>query len=145
MAKKKIQLKLQYLVKTNSWSTSRIFIWTLLLFNIYIKHLFYLSELTDVCNYADDTTFHASDSDLGDLIRRLEHNSALAIELFESSSMKFLLSGHKHEVMFAKVGHSKLWESCALKVLGIIIDWKLKFDEYILTQCKKAGRKLKAL
>ena len=59
--------------------------------------------------------------------------------------MKFLLSGHKHEVMFAKVGHSKLWESCALKVLGIIIDWKLKFDEYILTQCKKAGRKLKAL
>ena len=31
------------------------------------------------------------------------------------------------------------------KLLGIIIDRNLKFDEYILTQCKKAGRKIKAL
>ena len=33
-----------------------------LLFNIYINELFYLTELTDVCNYFDDTTFHAWDS-----------------------------------------------------------------------------------
>ena len=57
----------------------------------------------------------------------------------------FLLSGHKHEVMFAKIGHSKIWENCTQKLLGIIIDRNLKFDEYILTQCKKAGRKIKAL
>ena len=57
----------------------------------------------------------------------------------------FLLSGHKHEVMFAKIGQSKIWESRTQKLLGIIIDRKLKFDEYILTQCKKAGRKIKAL
>ena len=57
----------------------------------------------------------------------------------------FLLSGHKHEVMFAKIGHSKNWENCTQKLLGIIIDRNLKFDEYILTQCKKAGRKIKAL
>ena len=53
----------------------------------------------------------------------------------------FLLSGHKHEVMFAKIGHSKIWENCRQKLLRIIIDRNLKFDEYILTQCKKAGRK----
>ena len=123
-----------------------------LLFNIYINDLFYLTELTDVCNYADDTTFHACDSNLDDLIRRLEHDSVLAIEWFESNYMKlnqdkchFLLSGHKHEVMFAKIGHSKIWENCTQKLLGIIIDRNLKFDEYILTQCKKAGRKIKAL
>ena len=39
-----------------------------LLFNICINDLFYLTELTDVCNYADDTTFHAWDSNLGDLL-----------------------------------------------------------------------------
>ena len=85
-------------------------------------------------------------------IRRLEHDSALAIEWFESNYMKlnqdkchFLLSGHKHKVMFAKIGHSKIWENCTQKLLGIIIDRNLKFDEYILTQCKKAGRKIKAL
>ena len=59
-----------------------------LLINIYINDLFYLTELTDVCNYADDTTFHACDSNLDDLIRRLEHDSVLAIEWFESHYMK---------------------------------------------------------
>ena len=85
-----------------------------------------------------------------DLIRRLENDSILGIERFGSNDMKlnedkchFLLSGHKHEVMFAKIGHWKIWESCARKLLRIIIDRNLKFDEYILTQCKKVVRKLK--
>ena len=94
-----------------------------LLFNIYINDLFYLTELRDVYNYADDTTFHACDSNLEDLIKRLEHDSILAIEWFESNYMKlnqdkyhFLLSGHKHEVS-EKIGHSKIWESYAQNLL----------------------------
>ena len=35
-----------------------------LVFDIYINDLFYVIELTDVCNYADDATFHAYDSSL---------------------------------------------------------------------------------
>ena len=50
------------------------------LFNIYINDLFFLTEYTNVCNYADDTTFHASDMDLESFVRRLEHDSMLAIE-----------------------------------------------------------------
>ena len=80
----------------------------LLLFNIYINDLFYLTELTDVCHYADDTTFHACDSNLDNPIRKLQHESILAIEWFESNYMKlnqgkchFLLYGHKREVVFA--------------------------------------------
>ena len=57
----------------------------------------------------------------------------------------FLISGGKHEVMFAKIGHSNIWESCAQKLLGIIIDSNLKFLEYILTQFKKTGKKIKSL
>ena len=57
----------------------------------------------------------------------------------------FLLSSHKHEVMFAKIGHWKKLESCAQKLLGNITDQNLKFDEYILTQCKNTRKKLKAL
>ena len=75
-----------------------------LLFSIYRNGLFYLTELTDVCNYADDTTFHACGSSLEDLIKRLKRDSVLAIEWFGSHYMKlnqdkchFLLSGHKHE------------------------------------------------
>ena len=51
-----------------------------LLFNIYLNDLFFLSEFTDLCNFADDTTFYACDMDLNSLIKRLEHDSFLAIE-----------------------------------------------------------------
>ena len=34
---------------------------------------------TEVCNIADDATFHGSDKDLSSLIKRLEHDSLLAI------------------------------------------------------------------
>ena len=59
-----------------------------LLFNIYLNGLFYLAESTNVCNFADDTTFYAGDNDLNSLINRLEHDSYLAIEWFENNSMK---------------------------------------------------------
>ena len=48
-----------------------------LLFNIYINDLFYITELTDVCNFADNTTFYACYSSLEDLVNRLEHDTNL--------------------------------------------------------------------
>ena len=51
-----------------------------LLFNIYINNLPYLTEMTDVCNYADNITFHTCHLDLKSLITRLEHDTTLAIE-----------------------------------------------------------------
>ena len=123
-----------------------------LLFNIYINELFYITEMTNVCNYADDTTFHACDSDLESLIQRLEHDSMLATEWFESNYIKLngdkchlLLSGYKHEVMWANIDQSQIWESKEQTLLDVIIDRDRKFDEYILIQCKKTGRKLCAL
>ena len=38
-----------------------------------------MTELTDVCNFADDTTFHTCNSSLEDLVNRLEHDADLAI------------------------------------------------------------------
>ena len=66
-----------------------------LLFNIYINDLFFLTESTSVCNYADYTTFHACDMDLENFVRRLN----------------LLLSGHKHEMIWANIGQTKIWES----------------------------------
>ena len=73
----------------------------------------------------------------------------LAIEWFESNYMKLnnnkchlLLPGYKHEVMWANIGQSQIWESMEQKLLGVIIDRDMRFDEYILIQWKKAGRKL---
>ena len=44
-----------------------------------LNDLFYLSDFTEVCNYADDTTFHACDNDLNNLIKSLEHDAFLTI------------------------------------------------------------------
>ena len=40
--------------------------------------------MTNVCNYTDNTTLHACNSDLESLIQKLEHDSMLATEWFES-------------------------------------------------------------
>ena len=71
----------------------------------------FLPEYTDVCNFADGSTFHACDKDIHFLINRLERDSLLAIEWFENNSMKLdqdkwhlIVSGHKYEKVFASAG-----------------------------------------
>ena len=56
-----------------------------------------------------------------------------------------LISEHKHELSWANIRRSKIWESEKQKLLGIVIDRNLRFDEYILSQWKKTGRKLNVL
>ena len=82
-----------------------------LLFNIYLNDLFFLSGFTDLCNFADDTTFYACDS----LIKRLDHDSFLAIKWFENNNMKLnqdkwhlLVSGYKNENVWANIGNEKI-------------------------------------
>ena len=106
-----------------------------LLFNIYLNDLFYLTECTNMCNYADDTSFHACDSYLKDLITRLEHDSLLVIEWFQGNYMKLnqekchlLISGHKHELLWENIGRSKVWENEKQKLHGTVIDRDLRFD-----------------
>ena len=57
----------------------------------------------------------------------------------------FLFSEHKYETLFVAVGETKIWESKQQKVLDILIIRDLKFDEYALSQCENAGKKLTAL
>ena len=123
-----------------------------LLFNIYINDVLFLTENTNVCNYADDTTFYACDSDLHNLISRLEHDSVLAIEWFECNYMKLnmdkchlLIPEQKYESVWAYIDSCKIWKSNDQKHLGVNIDLNLKFYHYILKQSKKASRKLSAL
>ena len=123
-----------------------------LLFNIYINNLFWFNEHTEVCNYADDTTLYACDKNLNNVLLKLEHDSLLAIEWYESNYMKLnknkchlLLSGKKYEHIFANVGKEQIWESSSEKLLGVIINNSLNFRQHIENICKKANRKLTAL
>ena len=123
-----------------------------LLFNIYINDLFFIIENTDICNYADDTGLHVCDYELSSMLPSLEHDTALAIEWFESNYMKLntgkchlLLSGHKFENIWINVGNTKVWERNSETILGIQIERNLKFDKHVMELCKRAGKKLSAL
>ena len=123
-----------------------------LLFNIYLNDLFWVINSTDACNYADDTTIYACDQNLETVLNRLEHDTLISIEWFDSNYMKLnsdkchlLISGFKHQHHWIKAGDSKVWESSHEKLLGINIDSMLSFDLHVSDICKKASRKLSAL
>ena len=67
---------------------SRIRPWTSSI-NIYLNNFFFLSDFTDMCDFVDDTTFYTCNMDFNSLTKRLEHDSFLAIEWFESNNVKF--------------------------------------------------------
>ena len=109
-----------------------------LLFNFYLNDLFHPAESTEVCNFADVTTFFDCDKDLKTLISSLEHDSHLAIEWFESNCVKLnqdkchlLVSGCKQENIWARIGEVKIWESSKQKLLRVVIDRDLSFNECV--------------
>ena len=85
------------------------------LLSIYLNHLFFLSEFTGVCNFADGMTFYACDKDLNSLIKRLEHDSFLAIEWLENNNIKLNhdkchlpISGYKNENVWAHISNKEI-------------------------------------
>ena len=73
-----------------------------LLFNIFINDIFFLANDTEVCNYADDTTIFACDSDVNNVQYKLEADASLFSKWFVDNHMKlndakchFMLFGTK--------------------------------------------------
>ena len=99
-----------------------------ILFNIFLNDLFFVLKDTDACNFADDTSPHACDINLDELLMHSEHESALAECWFESNCMKLntdkcylIISGNKHESFWADIGNDRIWESNYVNLLGINI------------------------
>ena len=123
-----------------------------ILFNIFLNDLLFILNNTEICNFADDTTPHACDTNPDELLMRLEHATALTVCWFESNYMKLntdtyhlIISGNKHESLWTDIGNDKIWESNNVKLLGVNIDRDLKFNWHMLNICSKANRKLTIL
>ena len=67
--------------------SSKICPWSLL-FNIILNDLFYRTESTEVCSFANDNTFFSCEKDLNSLIKGLQNDSLLAIEWFQNNNLK---------------------------------------------------------
>ena len=61
------------------------------------------------------------------------------------SKCHLVISGHKRESVWPKIGETKIWESNKQKLLCVVIDRNLNCDEYVFDLCKKACRKLSIL
>ena len=97
-----------------------------MLFSIYIDDIFFAWNEIDICNFADDTTPYACNSNLKSVLEKLEHNSELAFTWFKINYMKLntdkchlLISGNENEYIWAKLDQDIIWASNDLEVLEL--------------------------
>ena len=86
------------------------------------------------------------------MLTDVEHDSTILLEWFRDNFMTLnadkchlLFSGHRHEQMFASLSDETIWEENAVKLLGILIDSNLTFNDHLKVICKKASQKLTAI
>ena len=77
---------------------------------MYVSDLFNEVNETSICNFADDTTPHASGYVLNYVMIQLEHDSNTLLDWLRDNFMTLnedkchpLVSGHKHECMFENI------------------------------------------
>ena len=64
---------------------------------------------------------------------------------FNKNKCHLLVSGHKYENVWVKMGDEKIWESAKQKLLGIEIGKNLNFDDHVISLYKKVRRILAVL
>ena len=116
-------------------------------FNIFINDLFLQIAKIDICNYVDDTTLFTSDRDIDRVISRLEIDSALSskwfydnyVQLNEDKCHLVILGTNHADAISIKIGSLTIHESNQEKLLGVIIDYNLTFEDRISNVCKRVS------
>ena len=123
-----------------------------LLFNIYINDLNYKVSNTSLRLYADDTTEYASDVSPMVLEYTINEDLKIVSSWFESNYLKIndtktqaMVIGPSEYKYNFKLDNSKIKPTDTLRILGVTFDCKLKFNDHIAEQTKKACAKASAL
>ena len=58
---------------------------------------------------------------------------------------RLIVSGYKHEQVWANIGKDLIWESNDVKLLEVTIDRDLKFNKHVRKLCSKTNQKLNVL
>ncbi|KAK3101622.1 hypothetical protein FSP39_004953 [Pinctada imbricata] len=126
-----------------------------LLFNVFINDIFYFIDKSTLYNYADDNTLSFASPNFKQLINVLETESNILIDWFTFNCMKAnpekfqaIAIGKKtfnKETVFNLKGDINITCEDTVKLLGIEIDYQLKFDAHISNLCRKASQQLAVL
>ena len=121
------------------------------MFNIFLCDLFYEDENKYFANYADDTNPYSVGSTTTEVLQNLSGITKKLFTWFANNQIKVtddkchLLLSSPDDSSIIQIENSTIKCSKVKKLLGIQIDYKLKFDVHVETICKKAHRKPSAL
>ena len=123
-----------------------------LLLNIFLNDFIYIVEHSEVCNFADDNTIFSCDDTFESVASNLEQDMSQAISWFKTNPMvanpsKFqvmLLGLKTDDSIVLDIGNVSIDVVSSVKLLGITIDSKLKFDQHVAKLCQKANNKISA-
>ena len=121
-----------------------------LLFNIFLNDIFYFIENSKIANYADDNTAYSISYTLQGLLTNLEGETSILLKWLQDNEMKpnedkchlFVVNT---EDVTVTLGDEILSGCSTIDLLGITIDNRLNFSEYVTKLCKKGNQKLHAL
>jgi len=122
-----------------------------LLFNIYMRDMFYFLGEENVLNYADDTTPFASGESWEQVGDVLAQKAAIIFEWLKNNQMKGnaekseLIANNTSKEIFITIQNEKIFNGNSGKILGIVFDNSLTFETHINIICKKASQKISAL
>ena len=109
-----------------------------LLFNIFINDLLFTIQASEICNFADDNTIYSCASSLISVLDNLELDLNICLKWFRINQLA--VNPEKFQLIFLGVNNSNISLiigkqiikcSDCVKLLGIYIDDKLKFDKHI--------------
>jgi len=121
-----------------------------LLFNIFTCDIFLCISGFDIANYADDNTPFCGGSSIEIVLQKLTEISEKLFSWFRNNCMT--ANPEKSHLMLSKPDQIKIsvcgkeiQNSKCEKLLGILIDNNLNFQDHVSMLCKKASQKLQAL
>ena len=123
-----------------------------IIFIIFINDLFYFIEDTEIMNFTDDNTIYACDQDINNVVINLENDLQIILNWLKNNSMvanpkkfQFIVLGYNGKKLSLSVDNQIILSSDTVKLLGIIIDKDLTFNQHIDNLCIKANNKVNAL
>ena len=120
----------------------------LILFNTFLNDLFLYIKKSDLHNFADDNTITATCNTLAGCLKTLEQESESAVSWFKQNELivnvdKFqaiILNKKESEAKKKRtIDNNDIESAKSVKLLGITIDDRLRFDQHISNLCSKAA------
>ena len=125
-----------------------------LLFNVFINDIFYFIVYSIIYNYADDNTLSYTHKDFNFLRNVLQEESLILIQWFDRNFMKanpdkfqaICVGKQVHaNIDSFQIGNTNIKCEDNVTLLGVNIDFMLKFDDHVSDICKKASKQLAVL